>query len=318
MRAAAGELVVEDDDGGSRRAVRHIRCFPVMEWIVAACGVVGTICFAMMLAPQAWLNYQEKSASGLSFALVVTWHYAGLFYGAYLLEEGASPWLLLSLGSFLAISSMLQAQFAVYERGWRVYVLAFAAPIAIASGAAVYALARVAPLLSRIVVLVTGNLIPSALFAAGFGPQFLMFCRKQSIAGYSWGVTGFDVAGSAANTAVLLLEGGATNVHAWLDALPFVTIIVLHGVLVAIALSIVAQNWRRAAGAVVLVDGECFYDAADSAEHGARAPLPQFGAAMGESAEAGTTPRHAGTSSSSRSRGAPPHQTHSKCPAASV
>jgi len=77
---------------------------------------------------------------------------------------------------------------------------------------------------------VLGHGLPSAFFALGFLPQLRVFVKAWSVAGYSFGITILDVVGSAANTYVLLRTGGG-----WAEALPFLTIIGLHGVLVALA-----------------------------------------------------------------------------------
>ncbi|KAG8469079.1 hypothetical protein KFE25_007597 [Diacronema lutheri] len=217
------------------------------ERFVPVLGSVGTICFASLLAPQVLLNARRRSTAGLELSLVVLWHVASIVYGASLLAEEASIWLLLSMGSFCALSAVLEGQEAAYARSSRVPIVVWAAGLTVASVVAVVLLAvplRSAPAAIEHVI---GEGIPASLFAAGFAPQLHTFMRTKSLEGYSFGVTLLDVVGSAANCGVLLLSPTRANAPSFfVSALPFLVIIALHGVLISVALHITFGLPKRA------------------------------------------------------------------------
>ena len=52
-------------------------------------GYVATVCFALLLAPQIWLNQKRRSIDGLSLLLVLLWHAAALLYLPFLIQHQA-------------------------------------------------------------------------------------------------------------------------------------------------------------------------------------------------------------------------------------
>jgi uncharacterized protein with PQ loop repeat len=216
------------------------------EVFTVVLGVLGAGCFALLLGPQVLLNARRKSTDGLSIGLVLLWHVGSLVYGAQLLAARESVWLLVSMGCFCVMSAILEGQHAVYAYRSRVPIVCWGALLTLASGGLIYA-GRI-PLLALPPALreQLGDGLPALFFGAGFVPQLLTFVRNRSIAGYSFGVTALDIVGSAANCAVLLLEprpaeGGSSSSFA-IAALPFLTIIALHVVLVLLALWIVIAH----------------------------------------------------------------------------
>lgn len=199
-------------------------------------GGVGAACFALLLAPQAFLNARRKTTEGLSLSLVVIWHLGSLLYAASLFASSASPWLLASMLSFSGMSSLLEAQVVAYKRSSRPALLLPAlATVGIgASCLLAWLLGKALASLPAKTLHLFGDGVPAVLFALGFLPQLHMFLKTQSVAGYSFGVTVLDVLGSAANVFVVRRTGAG-----WSQALPFLTIIGFHGVLVAIAAWIV-------------------------------------------------------------------------------
>mmetsp|Transcript_9492 Transcript_9492/g.28149 ORF Transcript_9492/g.28149 Transcript_9492/m.28149 type:complete len:271 (-) Transcript_9492:353-1165(-) len=222
---------------------------------VAACGAIGAACFALLLAPQAYLNHTRRSTEGLSVALVILWHVGSLVYGGALLADGASFWLLASMGCFCVMSAVLEGQLAVYRYAITTPILVVITVLSAVSMVGVYGLSLVFALAPATVRMLLGDALPAVFFGIGFFPQLKIFVHTRSIAGYSFGVTAFDVAGAAANVAVLVLEdkydvaGGkdapssgeeqAVPPNVWVEALPFLTIIALHFVLVVVALWVV-------------------------------------------------------------------------------
>merc|ERR1712060_823253 len=97
------------------------------------------------------------------------------------------------------------------------------------------------------VALGIGDLLPSLLLALGFLPQFREFLQSWSVEGYSFGVTFFDVVGSAGNTIKLLASPGASFGTALVDAPPFLVIIAMHGVLLSIV-AVIACRPRAGKG----------------------------------------------------------------------
>merc|ERR1712151_814587 len=81
------------------------------------------------------------------------------------------------------------------------------------------------------VALAIGDLLPSLLLALGFLPQFREFLQSWSVDGYSFGVTFFDVVGSAGNTIKLLASPGSSLGTALVDSLPF--LVILEGQILA-------------------------------------------------------------------------------------
>lgn len=210
-----------------------------------ACGAVGAACFALILAPQALLNHRRRSTDGLSLSLVVLWHLGSLIYGGALVVSGASAWLLASMASFCAMSAVLEAQVAVYARKASAPLAVVAAALTLASGLCIWLLARALAAAPTAVLALFGHVLPAAFFGVGFLPQLRVFVGTWEVEGYSFGVTALDVLGCAANTVVLARAGSL-----WPDALPLLTIISLHLVLLALAgwIKVTPRTGRKRGG----------------------------------------------------------------------
>lgn len=207
-----------------------------LEAVVAGLGLIGTLCFALLLGPQVLLNARRRSTAGLELSLVLLWHIGSIIYGASLLVEEASPWLLGSMACFCVLSAILEAQEAVYAHSSPIPIALWTIGVSALSVGAVYVLAIPLRTLSPPVRVTLGDGLPAAFFAAGFVPQLHAFVCTRSVEGYSFGVTALDVVGSAANCGVLLLsphEVGSPPF--WVVAMPFFVIISLHGVLILVA-----------------------------------------------------------------------------------
>ena len=229
----------------------------VADALNVACGIVGTACFALMMVPQALLNYRRSSTVGLSLSLVLLWHGAAIVYIAYTIATRGSAWLLLSMASFSTVSALIEAQVYAYGRDEVARVGPLAALLAAGSLAgAVLVGEAFRAWLPPSAQLAIGTLLPALLFAVGFFPQLASFIATRSIDGYSFTVTAFDVVGSAANSAVILLPHGSdAGAHgadqsaaasAWLACAPFLAIIALHIVLLGLAGWIVFVPQRAA------------------------------------------------------------------------
>lgn len=208
------------------------------DLVVAGCGIVGMVCFCLVFAPQAWLNEKRKTTTGLSMATMFVWQSAGMTYAAFLLYESASAWVVFSVVSFMGVAAVIDAQIAVYTKGWRVPVALLSAAIMVATVAVVGILWFAYDWLPDPVAVTLGDLLPAALFTVGFFPQFQVFIETWSVEGYSFGVTALDLVGSVANALVLFLTQGWGG-RVWLSALPFLAIAVLHVVLILLALVII-------------------------------------------------------------------------------
>merc|ERR1712136_660520 len=82
-----------------------------------------------------------------------------------------------------------------------------------------------------------GNIMPTALFGAGFLPQFYEFINSWSVEGFSFGLTAMDITGCACNSVSLF---GRTNPLAKIleAASPFLMILVMQLLVVTLALVI--------------------------------------------------------------------------------
>lgn len=209
--------------------------------LVGACGFVGAACFASMMIPQILLNRRRQSTEGLSLGLVALWHLGAVFYIAYVHAEDESLWILFSMGSFVVTNAVLEAQAIAYPRQLAFAILPMAmglSTLSIMAGVLLGEVLRVSP---RSVLLALGSVVPAALFALGFLPQFHEFVSRRSIEGYSLFVSLFDVLGSAANT-VVIFHGEVHVSTAFASSAPFLSIIVLHAVLLSIAALVVSQQ----------------------------------------------------------------------------
>lgn len=212
-------------------------------------GVLGAVIFAGVLTPQVYLNARLESTEGISLALILLWHFGSLLYLGYFVASYSSDelWQLISMATFAFVSIVVEAQVVLYRpetlkkmkgRGARflylaLFIVVFSLSSALLLGAVV-CLFEFLPVTQSPL----GVYVPAILFALGFFPQFYHFLSHKSIRGYSFGLTALDVTGSVLNALVLLHNEGWTNVHAWVDVAPFLAIIVLHAILVAIAVSI--------------------------------------------------------------------------------
>lgn len=218
-----------------------------MGFLIFTCGIVGTACFALMMVPQALLNYRRSSTVGLSLSLVLLWHAAAVVYVAFTIATRGSPWLLLAMASFSTLSALIEAQVYAYRRHHEVAsIIPLAALLAAGSLATAVLIGEaLRAWLPRSAQLAIGTVLPTFLFAAGFLPQLASFVATRSIDGYSFTVTALDVVGSAANSAVVLLSPDSdADAHAadqtaaaaaWLACAPFFAIIAMHAVLLGLA-----------------------------------------------------------------------------------
>jgi hypothetical protein len=144
------------------------------------------------------------------------------------------------MASFCAMSAVLEAQAVVYAPRARAALALLVALFAAASGVGVWALATVFASLPPSALGVVGHGLPAAFFGVGLLPQLRVFVDTWSVEGYSFGITVLDVVGSAANVAVL---GSAGSL--WPDALPFLTILACHAVLLGLVAWILATPGKR-------------------------------------------------------------------------
>lgn len=212
-----------------------------MDAIVAACGLIGAGCYASMMVPQILLNRSRQSTAGLSLGFVLMWHAASVLIIAYGRAQQQSPWVLLSMVSFAATCAVLEAQVFAYSRRQTRWLWPIAFALSALSVALGFALGEVLRISPHAVVLSLGSVAPAALFGLAFFPQFYEFIHTRSYEGYSFLVSAIDVLGSAANTVVIVAEEGCTA-SALASSAPFVTLILLHAVLLCIAASIYATQ----------------------------------------------------------------------------
>jgi len=212
-------------------------------------GVLGAVIFAGVLTPQVYLNAKLESAEGISLALILLWHAGSLLYLGYFVATYSSSelWQLLSMAAFAFVSIIVEAQVLLYRpetlkrmkgRCARfLYLALFIVIFSLISALLLVALVSLFEFLPA-TQYPLGVYAPAVLFALGFFPQFYQFLSHKSIEGYSFGLTALDVTGSVLNALVLLHNEGWNSVDAWVDVAPFIAIIFLHAILVAIAVSI--------------------------------------------------------------------------------
>merc|ERR1712137_36028 len=195
-----------------------------------------------MLMPQIILNARKQSTEGLSVGLVVMWHFAAILSSAFYLRQPDGFTALLSVAFFALSSAILEGQIAAFrpamaEKTSRVRCGVVLGVTVLSSAVSAGLVAAVTCLLGVLPVDAAdgiGDVLPSLLLALGFLPQFREFIQTWSIEGYSFGVTFFDVVGSTGNTIALLASPGSSLGAALVDALPFLLIITMHGILLTI------------------------------------------------------------------------------------
>jgi len=83
---------------------------------IQTCGYLATVCFALLLVPQIFLNQARRSTEGLSLSLVLLWHAAAVLIMPYLLWLDEALPLLLQWGVFALASILLEVQFFVFRK----------------------------------------------------------------------------------------------------------------------------------------------------------------------------------------------------------
>lgn len=224
--------------------------------LTSVLGIIGTVCFAVLLMPQARLNYVRKSTEGLSAGLVVLWHAAAVLYAGFLIAAGAPAWLTAALASFMAMCALLEAQIVAYRQTplpLRIHALVFglwtaAAAVTTALVCAVWQIVLVSSVAAGFAI---GTIAPAALFGAAFLPQIWLFVATCYVEGYSFIVSAIDATGCIALTSVLVVDGGASS-QSWVAAVPLVVIAGMHGVMAIIAVAVLfcpCGRRKEAAGA---------------------------------------------------------------------
>lgn len=169
------------------------------------------------------------------------WHSATIPGCAFYLWQGALEGLL-SVAAFALSTAILEGQVVAFgpamsaKPSWQrsAVLLAVTALSSAVSAGLVAAGASLLDILPPHAADAIGLYLPSALLALGFLPQFREFLQSWSVEGYSFGVTLFDVVGSAGNTFKLLLSPGSSVGTALKNSMPFLLIIVMHGILLTI------------------------------------------------------------------------------------
>lgn len=221
-------------------------------WLESSFGVVGAICFALMLVPQVVLNTRRRCTQGLSWGLVIPWHVAGiLFVGVTVAAENPQWFSALSMFSqvfFCGICEVQMIAFRRCEKGCRRRLLMSAGYVIITIFSVALCWAAYAGflVLPHSADFVLGDLIPSALIGLGFFPEFYEFISSMSIEGYSFGVTALDVIGSAANSLLYFVREDEPLSKRFAETAPFLTIIVMHIFLVALAMWVVYHQKHQA------------------------------------------------------------------------
>jgi len=83
---------------------------------IQTCGYLATVCFALLLFPQIFLNQARRSTKGLSLSLVLLWHAAAVLIMPYLLYLDEALPLLLQWGVFALASVLLEVQFFMFRK----------------------------------------------------------------------------------------------------------------------------------------------------------------------------------------------------------
>lgn len=221
-------------------------------FVAQTCGFIGTVCFILMLVPQIVLNAKNASTEGLSLGLVLSWHLAAALSAAFFTLQPGSLLPVCSMACFVLTSAIIEAQMIAYSSRLKANSSIRPRTIIIGTSVAFTAIcfcfvgifAWGLSLMSAEWTYLLGNVLPSLLLGLGFLPQFHEFISSWSIEGYSFGVTAFDVVGSIGNTVVLLAPANVQPLHALAAALPFLTIIGMHIVLLSIAAVIVCTRHR--------------------------------------------------------------------------
>lgn len=78
-------------------------------------GMIGTLAFVFMLMPQVQENYQNASTEGLSFGLVLLWHFSAILALAFFITRGEVV-VSLSMLALSIFSAVLEGQHIGYTR----------------------------------------------------------------------------------------------------------------------------------------------------------------------------------------------------------
>mmetsp|Transcript_80125 Transcript_80125/g.203865 ORF Transcript_80125/g.203865 Transcript_80125/m.203865 type:complete len:247 (-) Transcript_80125:420-1160(-) len=215
------------------------------EWLVLVLGITGIVCFMLMMVPQIHKNWRSQSTDGMSLALVVMWHVSAVLSTAYFAASpNNSVAVSLSFAVFAVCCGVCEAQVVAYrpsrtnEKNSCCVVLGVSSLLHAVSAAVACALFAAFRAMPADATYVVGLVLPSILLGAGFLPQMYEFISRRSVQGYSFGVTVFDLVGSSANTAVIFAPAGVSTQGALKESAPFLTIIAMHIVLLALAVLI--------------------------------------------------------------------------------
>lgn len=231
------------------------------EWFIIGCEVAGTLGFVFMLMPQIALNASKRSTEGLSTGLVGIWHLSAIFMAAFYATQPDSACALWSMIIFSVASAVIEGQIVAFrpalaeKSSWtRSVVLVGISMFFIAiSAAATVLITWILLQVSADAANVIGNYVPCSFLALGFLPQYQEFISTWSIEGYSFGVTFFDVMGSAGNAVVILAGLGSTPSQTLTEAAPFFLLIAMHVVLLCIAAVIVCSRPRERTSSSLLL-----------------------------------------------------------------
>ncbi|KAK7024880.1 PQ loop repeat-domain-containing protein [Favolaschia claudopus] len=177
-------------------------------------GTIGTICWIVLIVPQIWKSWREKSTEGLSPALMLLWAFSWPFLAAYtILEELPVP-LILEPHFFgtLCLISWCQCQHYGARRTWK--ASAFMALVVFL----VFAAIEVMLIFSLRPAYNAGNkaaydatqffgIFSSVMIGVGLIPQFIEIWRRREVIGLSMTLLWLDVFGGICMDLSLIFQG---------------------------------------------------------------------------------------------------------------
>ncbi|KAJ7123192.1 PQ loop repeat-domain-containing protein [Mycena epipterygia] len=205
-------------------------------------GTLGTICWTAQLVPQVWKSFREKSTTGLSEWLVLSWAISGGFFGVYAVVQNLNIPLVVQpqLFSLLCLISFGQCQYYGSTRPKYVSFIISVAAIAVLGGFEAGMILAIRPSLNERAIQFFG-IFSSVLLSFGLVTQYYEIYQRREVVGLSITFMTIDCLGGVFSDLSLAFKPSFDTIA----AITYSLVVVMDGVVILAAIVLNPRARKR-------------------------------------------------------------------------